>query len=234
MAVTTTSHIAIELPHAVHVLFTTRRGGVSQPPFDSLNLGRWTEDDPAAIEENRRRALALTGASRFAYGRQVHGATVLVDSAEVADADGQLTTERGVATMALTADCMPIALAGPGVAGMVHVGWRGLAGGVIEEAARALREATASAGDFAAAIGPCARGCCYEVGDEVRAALGLEPAGGPARIDLPAIARERLAAAGIARVEDTGLCTMCSDRSLFYSHRRDGGRTGRQAGIAWR
>ncbi|HEX8083279.1 MAG TPA: polyphenol oxidase family protein [Solirubrobacteraceae bacterium] len=228
MAATTTSHIAIELPHGVHVLFTTRRGGVSEPPFDSLNLGRWTDDDPAAIEENRRRALALTGASRFAYGRQVHGAAVLVDSTEVAEADGQVTTQRGVAVMALTADCMPIALAGPDTAGMVHAGWRGLAGGVIEEGVRAAREVVA------AAIGPCARGCCYEVGDEVRDALGLEPAGGPARIDLPALARERLAAAGIEHVEDTGMCTMCSDRSLFYSHRRDRGRTGRQAGIAWR
>jgi purine-nucleoside/S-methyl-5'-thioadenosine phosphorylase / adenosine deaminase len=221
-------HVAIELPHDVHVLFTTRRGGVSAPPFDTLNLGRWTEDDPDAVEENRARALALTGAERFAFGRQVHGTTVVRDGAEVVEADGQVATRPGVATMALTADCMPIALAAPGAVGMVHAGWRGLAGGIVEEGVRAAR------GVAAAAIGPCARGCCYEVGDEVREALGLEPAGGPALVDLPALAAERLRAAGVGQVHDCGLCTMCSDPSLFFSHRRDGGRTGRQAGIAWR
>src|SRR5688500_8745558 len=187
-------HVALDLPHGVHVLFTTRRGGVSGAPFDSLNLGRWTDDDPASVEENRRRALALTGATRFAYGRQVHGTTVVRDGAEVVDADGQVTTDRGVAAMALTADCMAIALAGAEAAGMVHAGWRGLAGGVIEEGVRVAGSVEA------AAIGPCARGCCYEVGDEVREALGLDPAGGPARIDLPAIARQRLAAAGVNEV----------------------------------
>ena len=238
MAATTTSlpapfawagdHVAIDLPHGVRALFTTRRGGVSEAPFDSLNLGRWTEDDPAAVEENRRRALALTGAERLAYGRQVHGTTVVRDAGEVVDADGQVSRRRGVAVMALTADCMAVALASPDAAGMVHAGWRGLADGVIEEGVRA------AGGVTAAAIGPCARGCCYEVGDEVRAALGLAPAGGPANIDLPAIARDRLHAVGVEQVEDTGLCTMCGDPSLFFSHRRDRGRTGRQAGLAWR
>jgi hypothetical protein len=85
-----------------------------------------------------------------------------------------------------------------------------------------------------AAIGPSARGCCYEVGDEVREALDLEPVGGPALIDLPAIARERLERAGAGVVHDSGLCTMCTDPSLFFSHRRDGPLTGRQGGVAWR
>lgn len=220
--------MGIELPHGVHALFTTRRGGVSQPPFDTLNLGLWTEDERAAVDENRRRALALTGAGRFAFGRQVHGATVLRDATQLADADGQVTTQDGTAPIVLTADCLPIALAGEQALGMVHAGWRGLAGGVIEEG-------VARTGPVAAAaIGPCARGCCYEVGDEVRGALGLEPAGRPALIDLPAIAAERLRAAGVERIDDCGLCTMCSDPSLFFSHRRDGPRTGRQAGIAWR
>jgi YfiH family protein len=226
-------HVAIALPHGVHALLTTRRGGVSKPPFDSLNLGRWTDDDPAAVEANRDRVLALTGAERFAFGRQVHGATVLLDADEVVDADGQVETRPGVAPMALTADCLPIALAAPGAVGMLHVGWRGLAAGILEAGVGALRLAGVE-GASAAAIGPCARGCCYEVADEVRTALGVEPAGGPALIDLPAIARERLRAAGVERVDDCGLCTMCSDRSLFFSHRRDGPRTGRQAGIAWR
>ena len=222
-------HVAIELPHGVHALFTTRRGGVSEPPYDTLNLGRWTDDDHAAIEENRGRLLALTGAERFAFGRQIHGGTVVVDDeADIVDADGQISTRPGVAPLVLTADCLPVALAAPGAVGMVHAGWRGLAAGVLEQALAKLE------GDVVAAVGPCARGCCYEVGDEVREALGVEPAGGAAPIDLPALARERLKAAGVERVEDCGLCTMCTDPSLFFSHRRDGPRTGRQGGVAWR
>jgi hypothetical protein len=226
-------HVAIDLPHGVHALFTTRRGGVSEAPYDTLNLGRWTDDDPAAVHENRDRALRLTGARRLAYGRQVHGTEVVRDATEVVDADAQVTTEEGVAAMALTADCLAVALAAPGAVGMVHAGWRGLAGGILEKAVERVAGG-APTGSFAAAIGPCARGCCYEVGDEVREALGLAPAGGPSLIDLPAIARERLHAAGVVEVHDSGLCTMCGDPSLFFSHRRDGGVTGRQAGIAWR
>ena len=223
-------HVAIELRHGAHALFTTRRGGVSRPPYDTLNLGRWTDDDHAAVEENRRRVLALTGAERFAFGRQVHGATVVVDDeADIVDADGQISTRDGVAPLVLTADCLPVALAAPGAVGMVHAGWRGLAAGVLEQAVAKLES-----GNPAAAIGPCARGCCYEVGDEVREALDLEPAGGRALVDLPAIARERLQAAGVEHVEDCGLCTMCTDPSLFFSHRRDGPATGRQGGVAWR
>jgi YfiH family protein len=220
-------HIVARLPHGVRVLFTTRRGGVSKPPFDSLNLGRLTDDDPAATEENRARLLALTGVDRLAFGRQVHGSLVVRDAEAFLEADGQVVTRPNVAAMVLTADCLPVALAAPGAAAMIHAGWRGMAEGVLEEGVRVAGEVTA------AAIGPCARGCCYEVGDDVRAALGLEPNGGPAPIDLPALARERLAAAGVEQIHDTGLCTMCHF-GLFFSHRRDGGRTGRQAGVAWR
>jgi YfiH family protein len=238
-------HIAATLPHGVSVLFTTRHGGVSRPPFDTLNLGRLTDDEPAATAENRERLLALTGAQRLQYGRQVHGPVVVRDVEEFLDADGQVVTASGVAPMVLTADCMAVALAAPGAVGMVHAGWRGLAEGVLETGVDALGEATPAApagaalspgaapAGVAAAIGPCARGCCYEVGDEVREALGVEPAGGPALIDLPAIARSRLEAAGVEEILDTGLCTMCN-AELFFSHRRDNGRTGRQAGVAWR
>ena len=222
-------HVAIDLPHGVHALFTTRRGGVSRPPYDTLNLGRWTDDDHAAVEANRARVLAATGAERFAFGRQVHGATVVRDDeADVVDADGQISTRPGVAPLVLTADCLPVALAAPDAVGMVHAGWRGLAAGVLEQAVAKLE------GPVAAAVGPCARGCCYEVGDEVREALGLDPVGGPKPIDLPSIARERLTAAGVETVADCGLCTMCTEASLFFSHRRDGPRTGRQGGVAWR
>jgi copper oxidase (laccase) domain-containing protein len=116
---------------------------------------------------------------------------------------------------------------------MVHAGWRGLAGGIVEEGAAAVRELGGD-GPLVAAIGPAACGRCYEVGDEVRAAFGLAPVGGPAAIDLKAIAHARLAAAGAGAVHDVGLCTMCSGPGLFFSHRGDGGRTGRQAGVVWR
>ena len=222
-------HVAVELAHGAHALFTTRRGGVSQPPYDTLNLGRWTEDDHAAVEENRARVLALTGGEHFAFGRQVHGATVVRDDeADVVDADGQISTRPEVAPLVLTADCLPVALASAVAVGMVHAGWRGLAAGVLEQAVAKMD------GPSVAAIGPCARGCCYEVGDEVREALGIEPAGRAAPIDLPALARERLEAAGVDAVSDCRLCTMCTDASLFFSHRRDGPRTGRQGGVAWR
>jgi YfiH family protein len=149
----------------------------------------------------------------------------------VSEADGQATATRGLAALVLTADCLPVALIAPGAVAMVHAGWRGLADGVLEEGVEALRELSDD-GALEAAIGPGAGGCCYEVGAEVHAAFGRAPE--QAHIDLKAIATERLRAAGVQQVHDVGICTMCSHPELFFSHRRDGGLTGRQAGIAWR
>jgi copper oxidase (laccase) domain-containing protein len=117
---------------------------------------------------------------------------------------------------------------------MVHAGWRGLAAGVVEEGVRAVRE-LGEDDRIAAAIGPAVGVCCYEVGAEVRAAFEGEGKGlrEENRINLKAIARRRLVKAGIHEVHDVGLCTMCSPPELFFSHRRDQGTTGRQAGIAW-
>jgi purine-nucleoside/S-methyl-5'-thioadenosine phosphorylase / adenosine deaminase len=112
---------------------------------------------------------------------------------------------------------------------MLHAGWRGLADGILEEGVAAMRELGDGA-PIAAAIGPGAGSCCYEVGEEVAREFE-RPAG---RLDLKAIARERLQAAGVETVHDAGLCTICSDPELFFSHRRDGGATGRQAGVVWR
>jgi hypothetical protein len=233
-------HLTADLGHGATVLFTTRRGGVSAPPFDSLNLGRWTDDDPAAVDANRVRLGDLVGAP-IAQGRQVHGAVVervtALPDGEPRESDGQATALPGVAALVLTADCLAVALVARGAVAMVHAGWRGLADGILEEGVRALREVGGD-GPPTAAIGPAAGGCCYEVGDEVREALGQAPAGGPAPIDLKTIARERLQAAGAVEVHDVGLCTMCGDdragSQLFFSHRRDRGRTGRQAGVVWR
>jgi YfiH family protein len=231
-------HIAIDLGGA-RAVFTTRRGGFSSGPYESLNLGRFTDDDPAAVERNRHSLQSAHGV-RFVYGRQVHGCAVLVadaateDATMPPDADGQATVVRGLAPMVLTADCLPIAIASRGAVAMVHAGWRGLAGGVIAEGVRAVRRLD-GAGPLAAAIGPGAGPCCYEVGDEVRKAFDEEGEGvrRGRNLDLKEIARRRLERAGVERVHDVGLCTICSDPSLFFSHRRDNGVTGRQAGIAW-
>ncbi|MGN6187313.1 MAG: polyphenol oxidase family protein [Conexibacter sp.] len=227
-------HIGIALPGG-RALFTTRRGGVSEGAYASLNLGRWTDDDADAVERNRRIVADTLDLSLDALlqGRQVHGSRVerrAAPGAALNDADGQATATSGLAALVLTADCLPIALIAPNAVAMVHAGWRGLADGVVEEGVSAVRELSGD-GEIRAAIGPGAGACCYEVGPEVHEAFGREAR--RARIDLKAIAAERLEAAGVAEVHDVGLCTICSDPALFFSHRRDGV-TGRQAGVAWR
>jgi YfiH family protein len=229
-------HVALDVD-AARVRFTTRRGGVSDGPYASLNLGGSTGDDIAAVRANHRAAAATLGYddSNRAWARQVHGAVVQrrltaprADEA-LADADGQASALPGVALTVMAADCLPVALVAPGALAMLHGGWRGLAGGVLEAGVAALRELGAPGG-VVAAIGPGAGPCCYEAGDEVHAALGHSV--GP-NVDLKAAARDRLLAAGVVTVHDVGLCTMCADAELFFSHRRDRGVTGRQAGIAW-
>lgn len=229
------------------VAFSTRIGGVSEPPFDSLNLGILTDDEPTAVEANRLRLAAALGLApeQVVFALQVHG-TRLIDHGEsvsgapigrlrqtrpagdgIAEADGHIVREPGLAPLVFVADCLPIALRGPGGLAMVHAGWRGLAGGIVAAAADAV-EATG------AAIGPGIGPCCYEVGDEVVEAfadLGDGIAQGR-MLDLPEVARRQLARAGVESVQSAGLCASCEDE-LFFSHRRDHGRTGRQAGIAW-
>jgi YfiH family protein len=237
--------IAIDLPGA-RALFTTRRGGVSEGPFASLNLGLTAAgvpiDDPARVEVNRAHVLGLTGRAGVALGRQVHGADVArVDAPRSGyrvgsgAADGQATAREDVAVAVHVADCLPIALAGGGAVAMLHGGWRGLAGGVLQAGIATLRELGADAA-IEAAIGPGVGGCCYEVGDEVRAQFagyGADVVDGR-RLDLKRVARRALDDAGVAAVADVGLCTICGDATLFFSHRRDHGVTGRQAGVAWR
>ncbi len=216
-------HIAIDLPGA-SALFTTRRGGVSDGPYASLNLGRKTDDDPRNVAANRQ-ALEVELGLRLSFMRQVHGhrvVTVGQPNRDLPEADGQATTTRGVGLAALVADCLPVMLAGRGAVAMVHAGWRGLAAGVLEAAVGAL------SGPVSAAIGPGAGPCCYEVGDEVHAHFGTHGR----TLDLKAIARARLELAGAIEIHDVDLCTMCAPE-LFFSHRRERGVTGRQAGIAW-
>jgi polyphenol oxidase len=149
------------------------------------------------------------------------------------EADGQATNLRGLGAMVLTADCLPVALGADGAVAIVHAGWRGLAAGVLEEGVRTLRE-LGGEGDLVAVIGPGAGPCCYEVGEEVHAAFGgAHRAQGPhtRNIDLKAVARDRLLAAGASEVRDVAACTICDER--FFSYRREGARAGRQGGVAW-
>jgi YfiH family protein len=222
--------LAFELSGGARVLFTDRsHGNLSSVGGDGAEHG-------AAARERLR---ARIGARALVRGYQVHGARVRRVRAEppaeehgagVEDSDGQATALAGVATMVLAADCLPVALCDGGAVAMLHAGWRGLAAGVLEEGVRALGELGGARGGLVAIVGPGAGRCCYEVGPEVDAALG-RPTAQAANIDLRAIAHERLATAGVADVRDVAACTICDER--FFSHRREGARAGRQAGLAW-
>lgn len=230
-------------PAAVRALSTLRGGGVSAPPYASLNLGSHVGDLPAAVAENRRR-LRAAGAlpAEPLWLAQVHGARVLdLDADEVpGEADAAITHRPGRVCAVLTADCLPVLLAcasGDGVAA-VHAGWRGLAAGVIEAAVRALGSAPAS---ILAWLGPAIGPGHFEVGAEVHdALLQQDPAAGSAfernargrhLADLYTLARRRLERLGIEQIYGGGECTFAAaDR--YFSHRRDGV-TGRQATLIW-
>jgi YfiH family protein len=228
------SRLLAGFPHG----FTTRDGGVSPAPWDSLNLGGLVGDDPERVAENWRRLERDTGL-RFARVRQVHGARVIrVDSptAPVEEADAVIATRSGVAACVSVADCVPILLADPdsGVVAAVHAGWRGTIGRAAAEAVRALGELGAAPGRLLVAIGPSIGPCCYEVspdlGERFRAEVGpVVVVGDAPRLDLWASNRLVLEAAGVPseRIELVGRCTSC-ERELFFSHRRDRGQTGRQ------
>jgi polyphenol oxidase len=232
--------IAGALPGARFV-FSTRLGGVSSGPYASLNLGRLTADPDPNVVENRRRLCARVGLpwERIAYGRQVHGPRVRRATEPpgtgrpVAEEDGQATARTDLAALVFVADCLPIVLAGEGAVAALHGGWRPLAAGIVEDGVAAVRELGGGA-EVHAALGPSARGCCYEVGEEVHAHFAHHDARvGERNLDLAKVATEQLGAAGVEHVHDVGLCTLCWF-GLFFSHRRDGGVTGRQAGVVWR
>jgi purine-nucleoside/S-methyl-5'-thioadenosine phosphorylase / adenosine deaminase len=220
------------------VAFTTRVGGVSEGPYASLNLGRKSGDLPECADENRRIACEAIGADveKLALNYQVHSSRVLhaVAARRGERADGLWTNEPGLPILALSADCLPIAVARvdactPAVA-VLHAGWKGLLAGIVAEGAEAL-----GAGTLAAAIGPGIGPCCYEVGEEVAAPF-RERFGDDVvrerRLDLWTSAERALRAAGIERVDRFDRCTACEPET-FFSHRRDAGRTGRQGVIAY-
>jgi len=229
-------------PGAV-LLFSTRRGGVSHAPFDSLNLGRSTADDAGAVRENRERLLRLATLSpeRLATAGQVHGARVVevVAPGHHAECDALVTRHPDVVLAVTTADCMSLLYDAPGVVAVAHSGWRGTAEAMPLAALDAVCRLAGCAPDaVSVAIGPAIRGCCYEVGDDVAARFppeAVRATGGKPRLDLPTAARIALNAAGVRpeRLEDTGACTCC-EPEWYFSHRRDRGRTGRHWGVAAR
>jgi YfiH family protein len=208
--------IAVDLPGA-RAFFTTRAWGD-------------VRQTQARIADRLRLQIVLP--------KQVHGEGVLVITDAVAperagEADAVITSTRGVGAAVLTADCLPIVIATPSAVAAVHAGWRGLAAGVIDRAVAALRRQ--GGGVLNAAIGPGAGACCYEVGDDLHRrfnARGQDFRVGR-NLDLKAIARVQLMEAGVARIHDAGICTICNGSELTFSHRREGARAGRQAAIAW-
>jgi YfiH family protein len=223
--------------------FTTRLGGVSAPPYGTLNLGGAVGDDPARVAENWRRLEAHTGL-RFARVRQVHGARVVRAAAPcepAEEADVVLSAADGVAACVSVADCVPVLLADPvtGAVAAVHAGWRGTIARAAAEGVLALgREVGAPPSRLLAAIGPSIGPCCYEVSEDLAARFAAElpgsvaaPRGPGARphLDLWTANRAVLGAAGVPEgsIHLLGACTSCGG-DLFFSHRRDAGRTGRQ------
>ena len=260
----TVAPIEWAVPGPYRVAFATRSGGVSTGPYASLNLGALTDDDAEAVVENRRRLCAAVGAdpARATMARQQHGARVVRATARgivtpgfagFDECDGLWSDTPGEALLLVTADCLPIALARTGWSGgspdqpalaLLHAGWRGLLGGIVEAGVTALRAAPGAGlgarnyGSVAraplhAAIGPGIGPCCYEVGDDVaarfRSAFGAAVVHGR-HLDLPAAAEVALRAAGVVEVDRFDHCSACRPE-LFFSHRRDAGLTGRQGVI---
>jgi polyphenol oxidase len=229
------------VPRRVRALITTRNGGVSSGPYASMNLGLRVDDDASRVAANRR-ALRQFLPAEPSWLHQVHG-TKVVDAANITDpveADASIVASPGCVSAIMVADCLPVLFArrsGSAVAA-AHAGWRGLAAGVIENTVRAL---DADPQNLLAYLGPAIGPAAFEVGAEVRDAfIAVDPAAAGAfhaykpdkwLADLFALARQRLASAGVTRVYGGGHCTY-SDPARFFSHRRDKV-SGRMAALIW-
>lgn len=238
-------------PTHVHAVVTTRAGGVSLPPWDSLNLGLHVGDDPAHVAENRERLLtALRGiapAGTPQWLNQVHGTVVVEAEADAArratwtpDADAVGTGVKEIPCMVMTADCLPVFFTDTGGSrvAVAHAGWRGLCDGVLEATVATFNDPSKVLAWLGPAIGPDA----FEVGEEVRSAFlqrhatasaCFRPSPNPGRwlASIDGLARLRLGQAGVTRVFGGGLCTF-SGKDRFFSYRRDG-QTGRMAAAIW-
>ena len=230
------------LPAPARGVFTTRKGGVSLPPWDALNLAVHVDDAFAKVQENRARLAHDLGVDGLAFGKQVHGSGVRVvrglskrTSRGLDDTDGLVTSVPGIALVVLGADCLPVLLAGGPVVGAAHVGRGGLVKGVLAEVVRVMREEGADG--ITAVVGPGICGACYEVpasmaGEAEKAVPGSrsQTRAGTTGIDLTVGATSQLAALGVP-AQAVGGCTL-EQPELFYSYRRDG-LTGRHGGAVW-
>lgn len=236
------------------VAFSERMGGVSDEPYESLNLAAHTGDDPASVNENRARFLGALGLgdaeSRLTTAEQVHGsqiADVTPDLAgsgataggrpPVAETDALLTREVDTPLMLFFADCVPVVLVSETARAIavVHAGWKGAVAGIVGTAARALLGAAGDPADLVAYVGPHIRECCYEVGPEIVsqfATMFVTIPRASGRLDLAAAVAEDLVRAGVPEERQChlGICT-AHNTDRFYSYRAEG-RTGRHAALA--
>lgn len=220
-------------PESARVWFFTRKGGVSEPPYDSLNVSTLVGDGSEAVAENLSRIRAVMGGRPSAWVRQVAGDEIMrvEEPGFAGEADALVTRRKGYALVVAVADCIPVALVGEGTIGMVHSGWRGTLSRIGGKTARVVGTGTR------AYIGPCIRGCCYEVSEELASEFAERFGPGVVSgryLSLPDALRLDLDEAGSLEVYDLGLCTGCRP-DLFYSHRKQGPKTGRNlAAVALR
>lgn len=206
--------------------FFTRLGGVSEEPYDSLNVSKKVGDRAAAVEENISLIRRAMGGRSSAWVRQVAGdGVVRVSEAGFAgEADALITSERDLCLAVAVADCVPVALVGERGVAMVHSGWRGTLAGIAAKALRSFGEE-----GVRAYVGPGIRGCCYEVSQELAEAFEARFGEGVVsgrHLSLPAAIKVDLEQMGVGEIHDLGLCSGCRP-DLFYSHRKQGPRTGR-------
>lgn len=239
--------IEAALPRPFRALFTTRLGGESEGVFASLNLSSCSEDDPEVVDRNRARMASLTTGRRLVSPAQVHGLRVVGAAEYVQEEPGSpcdgltvhIEIDKGLAALLLYADCLPVVLCGEVDMAVAHAGWRGILGGIVQQAGRALMGMPGTA-----VIGPSIGPCCFTVGDEVASAFAgrfgsevvIRPASGdgPSRVDLWAATAKALREVGISpsQVVNPRICTVCNS-DLFYSYRAHGPMTGRHGCLGW-
>lgn len=213
-------------PEDASIWFFTRLGGVSEEPFESLNVSVKVGDNREAVNENLSRIKAATGELSSAWIRQVSGDQVLnvKEDGSAGEGDALFTSEKDLALVVAVADCAPVALVGRNSVAMVHSGWRGSLAGISKKTVREMEDS-----DVRAYIGPCIRQCCYEVSEEMAEDFSKEF--GPDVVDgrylsLPGAITKNLEDAGVREVHDLGVCTGCRT-DLFYSNRKEKPTTGR-------